>query len=73
MYFIFNGIERFFIEKIRVNDFFDLGFMTITQAEIIALCFVLFGVILLLLIRSGKIPAPKLPTKKEIGVSPSEL
>lgn len=73
IYFIFNGIERFFIEKIRVNDFFDLGFMTITQAEIIALCFVLFGVILLLLIRSGKIPAPKLPTKKEIGVSPSEL
>ena len=72
-YFIFNGIERFFIEKIRVNDFFDLGFMTITQAEIIALCFVLFGVVLLLLIRSGNIPAPKIPTKKEIGLSPTEL
>jgi hypothetical protein len=27
----------------------------------------------LLLIRSGKIPAPKLPTKKEIGVSTLEL
>ncbi len=60
-YFILNGIERFFIEKIRVNDIFDLGFMTITQAEIIALCFILFGAILLLLVRTGKIPQPKLP------------
>ncbi len=73
IYFILNGIERFFIEKIRVNDFFDLGFMTITQAEIIALGFILFGVSLLLLIRSGKIPAPEIPTKEDLGIKTTEM
>jgi phosphatidylglycerol:prolipoprotein diacylglycerol transferase len=44
-YIAVNGIERFFIEKIRVNNRFDLFGITLTQAELIALAFVLVGVI----------------------------
>ena len=42
IYLIFNGIERFFIEKIRINTEYNiLG--GVTQAEIISLCLVLIG------------------------------
>jgi phosphatidylglycerol:prolipoprotein diacylglycerol transferase len=44
LYMILSGIERFFIEKIRVNDTYDMLGMKITQAEIIAVSFVLIGV-----------------------------
>ena len=44
IYLIFNGIERFFIEKIRVNTEYDiLG--GITQAEIISFCLIIIGII----------------------------
>jgi phosphatidylglycerol:prolipoprotein diacylglycerol transferase len=47
VYFILNGIERFFIEKIRINDTYaSLGGMT--QAEVIAIGFVLTGIGLVL-------------------------
>jgi len=46
LYLILNGIERFFIEKIRVNNHFDFLGMKATQAEIIAVLFVLGGVFL---------------------------
>ncbi len=36
IYLLFNGIERFLIEKIRVNTKYDLGFIHPTQAEIIS-------------------------------------
>jgi prolipoprotein diacylglyceryltransferase len=40
-----NGIERFFIEKIRVNTEYNiLG--GITQAEIISFCLIITGLIL---------------------------
>lgn len=42
-YITLNGVERFFIEKIRVNNRFDLLGITMTQAEIIALAFVVVG------------------------------
>ncbi len=42
-YITLNGIERFFIEKIRVNNRFDVLGITMTQAEIIALGFVVVG------------------------------
>ena len=43
-YLTLNGIERFFIEKIRVNTKYDiLG--GITQAEIISFCLILIGVL----------------------------
>ncbi|HAY36957.1 MAG: prolipoprotein diacylglyceryl transferase [Bacteroidetes Order II. Incertae sedis bacterium] len=45
VYVVFNGSERFFIEKIRVNNRFDIFGQTITQAELIALALILVGVI----------------------------
>ena len=45
LYMIFNGIERFFIEKIRVNNEFDLVGITVTQAEVISSTLILIGVI----------------------------
>jgi phosphatidylglycerol:prolipoprotein diacylglycerol transferase len=44
IYLIFNGLERFFIEKIRINTEYNiLG--GITQAEIISFCLVLIGLL----------------------------
>lgn len=44
LYLIFNGVERFFIEKIRVNNKFDFFGMTATQAELIAVLFIITGI-----------------------------
>jgi prolipoprotein diacylglyceryl transferase len=56
IYMILNGIERFFIEKIRVNDKLHALGLTFTQAEFIAIAFVLIGGIGLLWLRSrGKV------------------
>jgi phosphatidylglycerol:prolipoprotein diacylglycerol transferase len=44
IYLAFNGVERFFIEKVRINTEYNiLG--GITQAEIISSCLVLIGII----------------------------
>ena len=43
IYLIFNGIERFLVEKIRVNTHYDMWGQP-TQAEIISLFLVLFGI-----------------------------
>jgi len=44
IYLVMNGVERFFIEKIRVNTEYNiLG--GITQAEIISFCLVLIGLL----------------------------
>ncbi len=46
IYLILNGIERFFIEKIRVNDkLIDMPNFKMTQAELIAVLFVLIGIV----------------------------
>ncbi len=45
IYLIMNGVERFFVEKIRVNDKLIDGVITATQAEIIAISLVLIGII----------------------------
>jgi prolipoprotein diacylglyceryltransferase len=58
IYLILNGLERFFVEKIRVNTTYDLGFIHPTQAEIISFVFVLIGVGLLLFYKD-KTPAKK--------------
>jgi prolipoprotein diacylglyceryltransferase len=47
LYLIFNGLERFFIEKIRVNNKFDFLGVQVTQAEIIAVLFMIGGAVLL--------------------------
>lgn len=36
VYLIFNGVERFFIEKIRVNTLYHVGHFAFTQAELIS-------------------------------------
>ncbi len=46
LYLIMNGVERFFIEKIRVNDIIDMGFVQATQAEIISVLTVITGIVL---------------------------
>ena len=44
-YLVLNGIERFLIEKIRVNNEFDVFGLTVTQAEIISSLIILSGVV----------------------------
>ena len=50
IYLMFNGAERFFIEKIRVNNVFDFFGMRVTQAEIISTILFIIGLILLILL-----------------------
>jgi prolipoprotein diacylglyceryltransferase len=45
IYMIFNGIERFSIEKIRINSNYNVLGFEATQAEIIAVILFLFGAI----------------------------
>lgn len=44
LYLVFNGVERFLIEKIRVNNEFELFGLVFTQAEFIAVAIMLTGV-----------------------------
>lgn len=46
LYLILNGLERFFIEKIRVNNRINFLGMDVTQAEVISSGLILTGVIL---------------------------
>jgi Prolipoprotein diacylglyceryltransferase len=48
VYLIFNGIERFLIEKMRVNYKYDWGFIHPTQAEIISTVLILIGIAMLI-------------------------
>lgn len=45
IYLMFNGVERFLIEKIRVNDDYQILGATLTQAEIIAIALFLIGAV----------------------------
>lgn len=45
IYLIFNGLERFFIEKIRVNTKYDLLPFKPTQAELISIILIISGVV----------------------------
>lgn len=53
-YLIMNGLERFFVEKIRVNYKYDWGFVQPTQAEIISTVLVLTGLVLLFALKKKK-------------------
>lgn len=46
LYLILNGLERFLIEKIRVNNEFDFLGLKVTQAEVIAVGLILVGIAL---------------------------
>lgn len=45
LYLILNGIERFLIEKIRINIKYDFLGIKVTQAEIIAVCLMILGIL----------------------------
>jgi prolipoprotein diacylglyceryltransferase len=45
LYLILNGLERFFIEKIRVNSTYDIFGFHPTQAELISVLLILMGMI----------------------------
>jgi phosphatidylglycerol:prolipoprotein diacylglycerol transferase len=44
LYILLNGIERFFIEKIRVNTLYHVNGFAFTQAELISTIFILLGI-----------------------------
>lgn len=45
IYVLLNGIERFWIEKIRINDKYNVLGFEWTQAQIIAVCLALIGIV----------------------------
>jgi prolipoprotein diacylglyceryltransferase len=54
IYLIVNGIERFFIERIRVNTKYHFFGINPTQAELIAAFLVISGIILLIIFTRQK-------------------
>ncbi len=50
IYLMFNGAERFLIEKIRVNNIFDFLGMKVTQAEVISAFLFITGLLMLILL-----------------------
>jgi prolipoprotein diacylglyceryl transferase len=51
IYLILNGVERFFIEKIRVNTKYHISGHAITQAEIISVVLIILGITGILVFR----------------------
>jgi prolipoprotein diacylglyceryltransferase len=51
VYLMFNGIERFLIEKIRVNNRMDLFGFHPSQAEVISMLMLIAGLVLFLILR----------------------
>jgi phosphatidylglycerol:prolipoprotein diacylglycerol transferase len=56
IYLILNGVERFFVELIRVNTRYHVAGISFTQAEMISLILVLAGIFLIV---SGQLRAKK--------------
>jgi len=54
LYLVFNGIERFLVETIRVNYKYNWGFIHPSQAEIISTLLVISGLCLLLFYKNKK-------------------
>lgn len=54
VYLILNGLERFFIEKIRVNSVYHLLGNEITQAEIISVVLIIVGIIGIIFLKKLK-------------------
>jgi len=59
IYLILNGIERFLIEFIRVNTRYHIGNFSFPQAQLIAVCLFIAGVILVIPAFTNKKPALK--------------
>jgi prolipoprotein diacylglyceryl transferase len=56
LYLVLNGVERFFIEKIRVNKKIDFLGLHFTQAELISLLLIISGVVLWFYLRKKNAP-----------------
>ena len=56
MYLFVNGLERFLIEKIRVNTTYSIGDYHPTQAEIISSLLMLTGIVLYYFAPKIKVP-----------------
>lgn len=57
LYLIFNGIERFLIEKIRVNTKYDIFGWQPSQAELISMGMIIVGIILMIFAKKWFIKA----------------
>ena len=67
LYLIFNGIERFFIETIRVNERYDYFGLNWSQAQFISVGFILAGSIgVVYLLKYGKRHSEMLVTDSKI-------
>ncbi len=51
LFLVLNGTERFLIEKIRVNNKFDFFGISMTQAELISVLFIVTGVVMFFYVR----------------------
>jgi phosphatidylglycerol:prolipoprotein diacylglycerol transferase len=60
LYLILAGIERFLVERIRVNYEYDWGFIHPSQAEILSVLMVITG-LFLMLVYKDKEPATVKP------------
>jgi phosphatidylglycerol:prolipoprotein diacylglycerol transferase len=58
LYLFLNGVERFFIEKIRVNTQYDIMGFHPTQAEIISVLLMLSGIVLFFIWNRKKAVSP---------------
>jgi len=54
IYMIVNGLERFFIEKIRINTNYTIFGKEITQAEIISFALIITGIIIVFRLRKSQ-------------------
>lgn len=55
IYLLLNGIERFLVEQIRVNTKYSIFGFHPTQAELIAAAMIISGIILIILLKKGKL------------------
>lgn len=71
LYLVLNGIERFLIEKIRVNNEFDVLGLTVTQAEVISSLIILAGIVGLALTWKAREPEVSVDRSSEAVSSPA--
>ncbi len=58
MFLVFNGLERFFVEFIRVNPRYDILGMEWSLSQFIAFAFIIIGIIGILKLKSGSSRKP---------------
>jgi prolipoprotein diacylglyceryltransferase len=72
IYLFVNGVERFFVEKIRVNTKYDIFGFHPTQAEIISFLLMITGAIIYFRLKSKppqkipSTPSPEAPASPDI-------